>query len=1192
MFLRSRRSISIVLSVLMTLSLFGCLAFAAGAATYAVGDLIKYGSYPKTKVTDETLIAALEDEAKNWASYRYFANPSPTGSGGTAVLNPNNSPFNGRMEPGDWMEFADFFYGGEKYRAVRITEGRPHATQQKTNTGYQSGNGYPEGVYYFLYQPLTWRVLDPETGLVMCVDIVDCQPYQNVVYAVGVNDLRQGVTGESFTRYANNYAGSSVRAWLNYEFWETAFSPEQQANVKTSTVVNHADTAPYDAETTYDKVFLLSVEEATNTAYGFTNTLSADPNRSAIGTDYAYSQNLSLPEYWLRTASADHRSLSARAITSGGGNHGMTWVSDAYFGIRPLCRLSVLRDDSARSRELFSGLHTVTLSPGTLGGDAVQAQTAVRYTLPEAAATFSVPDDQICTGWLSDAPDRLFAAGEEVNVCKNTTFTAFWTQAVTVTFDPCGGSAVETQKIPAGTAAVRPADPVKSGAVFKGWRLGGVLYDFSAPLTENTVLHAVWVEGETLSLDFETALPEGWSKGGWVTGTGDSLSSIGPHSGAQNLKAARTYRSNSSTSAASTVAYDSANLMSRVMDLSAYPSAEINCWYINRRNLKDTTANHFDLFSVSYQVGDGEWTELFRTGEAHDTWTELTLPLPAAALADGVRFRFTAEDRDDYGVGLDDLEFRFFGVHDLSFGAAANVLTSTCANDPCGLDGGKLELTLNAPEKTVYGDGKDPAATLTDLDRFNFETGLALREDDIRYYRGDALLDAAPTAAGDYRAEFTASINGRSYTLTKTYAIARADAVVSELPPDLTAVYGEALEDVTLPEGWRWETPESSVGNAGENRFTALYCPDEANYAPVSAELTVTVRAKALTVTAEAQSKTYGESDPALTYTVDGLVGDDAVSGALARVTGEDVGVYAITLGTLTAGDNYTIGFTGADLTIGAKALTVTAEAQSKTYGESDPALTYTVDGLVGDDAVSGALARVTGEDVGVYAITLGTLTAGDNYTIGFTGADLTIGAKALTVTAEAQSKTYGESDPALTYTVDGLVGDDAVSGALARVTGEDVGVYAITLGTLTAGDNYTIGFTGADLTIGAKALTVTAEEKTKERLAADPALTYTVDGLVGDDAISVRLIRVPGEAVGEYEILADIDAGGNYAVTYVGAVLKIVPNAQDLAPTPDPDACPYCGETHDRRTVSGWWMELIHHILYIINRVLLWFRG
>ena len=120
----------------------------------------------------------------------------------------------------------------------------------------------------------------------------------------------------------------------------------------------------------------------------------------------------------------------------------------------------------------------------------------------------------------------------------------------------------------------------------------------------------------------------------------------------------------------------------------------------------------------------------------------------------------------------------------------------------------------------------------------------------------------------------------------------------------------------------------------------------------------------------------------------------------------------------------------------------------------------------------------------------------------------------------------------------------------------------------------------------------MTAEEKTKERLAADPALTYTVDGLVGDDAISVRLIRVPGEAVGEYEILADIDAGGNYAVTYVGAVLKIVPNAQDLAPTPDPDACPYCGETHDRRTVSGWWMELIHHILYIINRVLLWFRG
>ena len=34
---------------------------------------------------------------------------------------------------------------------------------------------------------------------------------------------------------------------------------------------------------------------------------------------------------------------------------------------------------------------------------------------------------------------------------------------------------------------------------------------------------------------------------------------------------------------------------------------------------------------------------------------------------------------------------------------------------------------------------------------------------------------------------------------------------------------------------------------------------------------------------------------------------------------------------------------------------------------------------------------------------------------------------------------------------------------------------------------------------------------------------------------------------------------------------------------------CPWCGQHHDRKTVCGWWTELIHHIKYIFNRILLW---
>lgn len=107
-------------------------------------------------------------------------------------------------------------------------------------------------------------------------------------------------------------------------------------------------------------------------------------------------------------------------------------------------------------------------------------------------------------------------------------------------------------------------------------------------------------------------------------------------------------------------------------------------------------------------------------------------------------------------------------------------------------------------------------------------------------------------------------------------------------------------------------------------------------------------------------------------------------------------------------------------------------------------------------------------EDIADYAITQNTLTAGGNYNITFTGASSSISQKAISVIADAKIKVNGEVDPALTYTADQLVGDDTFSGELARESGEDIADYAITIGSLSAGNNYTIAFTGAVFTIKA----------------------------------------------------------------------------------------------------------------------------
>ncbi|MFC1226799.1 MBG domain-containing protein, partial [Pedobacter sp. BG31] len=112
------------------------------------------------------------------------------------------------------------------------------------------------------------------------------------------------------------------------------------------------------------------------------------------------------------------------------------------------------------------------------------------------------------------------------------------------------------------------------------------------------------------------------------------------------------------------------------------------------------------------------------------------------------------------------------------------------------------------------------------------------------------------------------------------------------------------------------------------------------------------------------------------------------------------------------------------------------------TYGDADPALTYTfAPALVTGDSFSGSLTRTPGENVGTYAINQGTLALSSNYSLTYVGADLTISAKTITVTAAAKSKTYGDADPALTYTfAPALVTGDSFSGSLTRTPGENVG--------------------------------------------------------------------------------------------------------------------------------------------------------
>ena len=110
--------------------------------------------------------------------------------------------------------------------------------------------------------------------------------------------------------------------------------------------------------------------------------------------------------------------------------------------------------------------------------------------------------------------------------------------------------------------------------------------------------------------------------------------------------------------------------------------------------------------------------------------------------------------------------------------------------------------------------------------------------------------------------------------------------------------------------------------------------------------------------------------------------------------------------------------------------------------------------GLIPGDSFSGALGRAAGENIGAYAITQGTL-GNKNYSISYSGNNLTVNPRRISLSATAAGKIYGDTDPKLAVDItSGSLGSVTVSdalsdvtGTLTRQTGSSVGNYDIALG-------------------------------------------------------------------------------------------------------------------------------------------------
>ena len=304
-------------------------------ASMSVGDTVEFGSYPQTDVTSKlgAELTKAAPDTNDWISYNYY--------------------YDGKQS--DYMKYYDLTYKGSRYRGVYFTKYRPYYWNE-TFSEYQSKNGYNTGnVYWFRYDPLTWRVLDPSTGYVICEDIIDSQAFNNEYYTNGTCDF-YGYTAyyndETYTNYANNWECSTIRIWLNESFFVTAFSSSERRQIPCTAHTTPACStsySDYDVGETGDYVFLPSYHDMINSSYRFSSDYSDyDMNRRAHSSDYAKSQGVYVDTSYkdkygkyascYRLRSASYHSGFARGVYVNGDveynwNTGIT-----HIGIRPaLC---------------------------------------------------------------------------------------------------------------------------------------------------------------------------------------------------------------------------------------------------------------------------------------------------------------------------------------------------------------------------------------------------------------------------------------------------------------------------------------------------------------------------------------------------------------------------------------------------------------------------------------------------------------------------------------------------------------------------------------------------------------------------------------------------------------------------------------------------------------------------------------
>ena len=345
-------------------------------------------------------------------------------------------------------------------------------------------------------------------------------------------------------------------------------------------------------------------------------------------------------------------------------------------------------------------------------------------------------------------------------------------------------------------------------------------------------------------------------------------------------------------------------------------------------------------------------------------------------------------DREEYQVGYeDDHLYLFKHTHEWSYSGNGNVVTAKCSvdTDPCEYHENELKLTVTA-ENMEYSGAAYDSERLIKIDN-NITSVTNAVQSAIQYFAvdedgkktGNAI--STPSAVGIYIAD----VNIGGATAEAKFEITKKTPEVTA-PTALKLTYNGELQEIIragsatggakmqykLDGDKTWSDTVPKAKDAGTHTIWYRVVGNEIYADMPESSIQVEILPKSITVKLKDASKVYGDKDGELSYSADGLAGEDTLSGiTLTRAEGEDVGTYDITASEEEgANPNYSVKFDNkGTFNITQKEIGLSWADTRLTYNGKDQKPSVSATGLVGKDTceitVTGAM-----KNTGTYTAT------------------------------------------------------------------------------------------------------------------------------------------------------------------------------------------------------------------------------